>query len=93
MALAQIAAGRYAEAADWAQRLRQRRPEYSLAYLVLAGAYVQLERIEEAQSALEEALRLNPDFSLGGIRLALAAADASLRERIIDGLRKAGLPE
>ena len=93
MAMAHVAAGRYEDAVDWAQRSRQRKPDYPLAYLAVAGTYVQLDRIDEARSALEEALRLNPAYSVSGLRLPLAGADPALRERIIDALRKAGLPE
>jgi tetratricopeptide (TPR) repeat protein len=93
MAMAHIAAGRYEDAVDWAQRLRQRKPEYPVTYLILAGTYVRLERLDEAQSALEEALRLNPGYSLSAVRLALAGANVAFRERTIEALRKAGLPE
>ena len=93
MAVAHVAAGRYEEAENWAQRLRQRKPEYPPTYLILAVTYVRLDRMDEARSALEEALRLNPGWSLSGLKLALASADAALVEDTIDALRKAGLPE
>jgi TolB-like protein/Flp pilus assembly protein TadD len=93
MAMAHVAAGRYEDAVDWARRLRRRKPDFPLTYLILAGSYVWLERIDEARSALEEALRLNPGYSLSGIRVALAGASVDFRERTIDALRKAGLPE
>jgi adenylate cyclase len=93
MAMAHVAAGRYEDAVDWAKRLRRHKPEYPISFLILAGSYVRLERIDEARSALREALRLNPAYSVSGVRLALVGADATLRERIIDALRKAGLPE
>jgi adenylate cyclase len=93
MAMAHAASGRYEEAVDWANRSVQHKPEYPVAYLVLAGSYAALERLDEARSALQEALPLNPAYSLSGLRLALAGADAAYRERIIDALRRAGMPE
>jgi hypothetical protein len=38
-------------------------------------------------------LRLQPEYSLEITRVALSAADPEFRERYIDGIRKAGLPE
>jgi class 3 adenylate cyclase/TolB-like protein/Tfp pilus assembly protein PilF len=93
MALAHATAGRYKDAVDWAQRCHQRRPDWPIAYLVLAATYVQLERIDEARSTLDKALQLNPDYSLSGLRVALSGADAAIAETIIDSLRKAGLKE
>jgi tetratricopeptide (TPR) repeat protein len=93
MSLAHFAAGQYEEALVWAQRSRQEKPEYLFASLALAATYARLERIEEARSALKEVLRLSPGFSLTALRSAMAGGDASLVERVIDSLRKAGLPE
>jgi adenylate cyclase len=93
MVIAHAAAGRGEEAVDWAERLCRRKPDWPTAYLALAATYAGCERIDEARSALREALRLNPDYSLSGLRLAFNTADAAFAERIIDSLRKAGLTE
>jgi tetratricopeptide (TPR) repeat protein len=93
MALAHVCAERYEEAVVWAQRSLQRKPDWAIAHLVLAGAYAQVDRLDEARAALEAALKSNPQFSLSGIQLVLSVADPALLERLIDGLRKAGLKE
>ena len=59
---------RYEEAIRWAQQSLQRRPDWPITYLVLAASYAQLDRIDEAQAAVQELLRLNPDFSLAGFQ-------------------------
>jgi adenylate cyclase len=93
MALAQFAAGRYEEAVEWAQRSLQRKPDSPLACRVLAASYAQLGRVEEARRASDEVSRLTPEFSLSAIRLTFASADPSLRERLVEALRKAGVKE
>jgi adenylate cyclase len=93
MALANVVAERYEEAIQWAQQSLQRRPDWPITYLVLAGSYAGLERMDEAQAAVRELLRLNPDFSLAGVRLFLSAADPTFVERAAESLRKAGLKE
>ena len=92
-AIAHVCAKRYEEAVEWAQRSLQRKPDWPIAHLVLAASYTQLSRLDDAHSALEAALKLNPQFSLSGLRLVLSAPDRPLLERIIDLLRKAGLKE
>jgi adenylate cyclase len=93
LAVAHFAAERYEEAVAWSQRSLQARGDYSLALATLAASFSHLGRIEKAQAAGKELLRLNPEFSLPGLRLFLSAADPVFVERYIDGLRKAGLPE
>jgi tetratricopeptide (TPR) repeat protein len=93
MAFACFVAERYEEALDWARRSLQRRPEWANSYRVLAASYAQLNQPEEARRALDESLRLHPNFSASTWQLVVSGADPSVRERYIDGLRKAGLPE
>jgi adenylate cyclase len=93
IALAHTAARRFEEAIHWAQRSLQRRPDWLLAHLVLAGGYAQLDRSEEARSALQEALQLQPALSLSAIRMMAPGADPAFIELAVDGLRKAGLKE
>ena len=68
-------------------------PEDANFLCLSARALLKLGRLDEAQSALEEALQLLPEYSLENTRASLAAADPEFRERYIDGLRMAGLPE
>jgi hypothetical protein len=67
--------------------------------LVLAAALAQLGRTDEAHSAAEAGLALNPAFTIARARAAWTAISddptflAQLRDEIFEGLRKAGLPE
>jgi adenylate cyclase len=60
----------------------------------LAAAYAQLGRMEEAQAAAAEVLRLQPNYTISGIsRRIFAFKDPKDAKHFFDGLRKAGLPE
>jgi adenylate cyclase len=93
MALAHFTAGQYEHTVEWAQRTLQRKPDLAITYRLLAASYGQLGRIDEAKRALDQALRLTPEFSLSAVRLIAGSADPGFRERLIDSLRKAGLKE
>jgi tetratricopeptide (TPR) repeat protein len=93
MALAHLVAERYEEAIHWAEWSLQRKPDWYISYLILAGAYVFLSRPSEARAAVEEVLRLQPGLSVSGFKLFLSAADPAVFDRLMQGLRKAGLPE
>jgi len=92
-AWAHFAAGRYAEALAEARRAVEMEPRDAMAHRTLAASYAQLGRLEEARSALEEALRLEPDLSLRKVRRQNLASESDFLARWLDGLRKAGLKE
>jgi adenylate cyclase len=93
MALAHDAAERYEDSVRWAQQSIQREPSHPLPYLVLASSYVSLKRLDQARAAVQQLLRLNPAFSLAGLRLILSGADSVFSERAVGSLREAGLKE
>jgi tetratricopeptide (TPR) repeat protein len=93
MAMAHFVAGRYEEAVKWAQQSVQRRADFAMPYRFLAASYAHLGRLDEARTALEEGLRLTPEFSLGSLQLITLGANPDFVGRMTDGLRKAGLPE
>jgi adenylate cyclase len=93
VAIAHFAAGRYQDAIRWARRSLQRKPDYAFPLDILAASLVHLGRVEEARSVVEELLRGTPDHSIATLGLVFGTADADLLERLINGLRKAGLPE
>jgi len=63
------------------------------AHSYLAACYAHMDRMEEAKSHAAEALRLEPNFSV----IHSAAKDPfkrdADRQRLIEGMRKAGLPD
>lgn len=89
------ALGKFEQAVDWARRAL-RHPSGSLnfwTYANLAAALGHLDRKDEAQAAIDELLRLRPDFSPEFIDRTLAWQDDESKSRYLDGLRKAGLPK
>jgi len=64
----------------------------------LAAALARLGRLDEAHSAVNAGLTLNPNFAISHARTLWAARSddptyLAQLEPIFDGLRKAGLPE
>jgi TolB-like protein/Tfp pilus assembly protein PilF len=92
-AVAHLLAARFAEAVDAAQRSLQYAPDRHNTRALLAISYAHLGKIDEAQSELREVLRLQPDYSLTGVRQIFAGMDEEFVERLVAGLHKAGLKE
>jgi TolB-like protein/DNA-binding SARP family transcriptional activator/Flp pilus assembly protein TadD len=89
LAVALYAARRYDEALEANRRLSTRTQYWHLARM--AACCARLERMEEARMYVAEVLRLKPDFHVAGEKLAYKnTADA---EHVLDGMRKAGLPD
>jgi adenylate cyclase len=82
--------GRFAEAA---QALRRMPYPGTWSRARLAACYAQLERKAEAQAAVAEILRLQPDFTTAEyMRNSVLLERAEDRELLREGLIKAGLP-
>jgi TolB-like protein len=60
---------------------------------LLAAAYAQLGRSEDTRKAVAAMLKFKPDCTLHTFAALAADADPRMREHLIDGLRKAGLPD
>jgi len=83
--------GRYEEAIATLKRVLNRNPDFLPAHLDLAIIYSELGREEEARAEVAEILRISPNFSLEVLRQRLPYKDPAVLERILGGLRKAGL--
>jgi hypothetical protein len=64
----------------------------------LCAALAQLDRLQEARSAVKAGLALNPSFSISRARAAWTARSddptyLGQLEPLFEGLRKAGVPE
>ncbi len=92
-AMAHFAARRYEEAVDKSRHSLHHRPDWLLSQGILAASYAQLERMDDARKAREEMSRMHPEFTLTALRALLAAGDPDVAERLLGGLREAGLPE
>jgi adenylate cyclase len=73
------------------KRVLSHYPDHLGAHLILAVAYSQLGREEEARAEAAEALRLNPHYSVEISRQMSPNRDRALMERHIEALRRAGL--
>jgi TolB-like protein/class 3 adenylate cyclase/Tfp pilus assembly protein PilF len=95
---AKLHLGSYEQAVAWFRRSIEANRNYLAANFNLAVALAHLGRGEEAHFAVKAGLALSPTFSISRVRAAWTARSddptymAGL-ERVLDGLRKAGLPE
>jgi adenylate cyclase len=83
--------GRFEEAVSAFKKAIQIAPNNITAHLGLASTYSLMGREREARSEAAEVLRINPKFSLDYYGKILPYKDQSVRDRIVAGLRKAGL--
>src|SRR5262249_24104548 len=93
MAHAKLAQGRPAEALDWVNIALARNGNYSPSHWLRIAALVHLGRLDEARQAVAIFPAKEPRANLEGISRGQHARDPHRIAVVIDGLRKAGLPE
>jgi tetratricopeptide (TPR) repeat protein len=84
---------RYDDAIAAYRRTISRNPDFFYPHIHLAAAYAQLGRMEEAKAEAAEALRMDPSFSVQRVAQRLPYKDPAALARLVDSMRKAGLPE
>jgi tetratricopeptide (TPR) repeat protein len=89
---AALAAERYEEAVEFTIRAAESNPEFPDIYAVRSAAEGQLGRVDAARSTLGELLRRMPALTVADERLDRPFTRAADRERLLSGLREAGLP-
>ena len=92
-AFAHFQMGNYEEAADYAASAISLRPGHAYPYRVLAASSALAGDQKRATAALAEMLELTPGLNIAAATMQTVYARDNDRERFIDGLRKAGLPE
>jgi adenylate cyclase len=83
--------GRYEDAIDAFQEGLRRNPSAQSQRMFLAASYAEAGRLPEAEWEVAELLTLDPDFSLAQVPEVAPFKDPEPLERLLDGLRKAGL--
>jgi tetratricopeptide (TPR) repeat protein len=93
---AKLHLGRDEEAVAWFRRAVDTNRNYPLTHFFLAAALAQLGRLHEARAAVQAGLGLDPAFTISRYRAGEPSDNPTFldgRERIYDGMRKAGVPE
>jgi TolB-like protein/Flp pilus assembly protein TadD len=85
--------GRYEEAIAQLKKAINRAPDSLYPHIGLAATYSLAGRDEEARAEASEVLRIQPKFSLESLAKRVAYKNKADIDRLIDALRKAGLPE
>jgi adenylate cyclase len=90
MGLALVELRRFDEAIALGKKALRQNPFYSGAYRCLASAFAHLGRDAEAREAAARVLETDPAFTISAW---IARGGQSNAKLLIEGLRKAGLPE
>ncbi len=84
---------RYREAIKAFKQGIANNPASERLHVWLAAAYARVGEMDEAEWEVDQILMLNPEFSIQRMQQALPFKDPIHLERLVDGLRTAGLPE
>jgi TolB-like protein/class 3 adenylate cyclase len=94
--LAKLYLGSDEEAVAWYRRAVESNRNLPNAHFYLAAALAHLGRTNEAQAAAAAGLAINPTYTIEGFRAAAWSDNPAFlaqRERVYEGMRKAGVPE
>ena len=92
VALGELVRGNYQQAIDWAVRSDQRWADVARTLLILAAAAGLADDDQTAKRTAERMLASYPDFRIRGFGN-WPFKDPESAERLVEGLRLAGLPE
>jgi TolB-like protein/Flp pilus assembly protein TadD len=93
---AKVHLGANEEAVEWLRRSIEANRNLPMAHFFLAAALGNLGKLDEARAETQAGLALNPNFSVHGFRVGAESNNPiflTQRERLLEGVRKAGLPE
>jgi tetratricopeptide (TPR) repeat protein len=92
-ACAYLFLGQFDAAIDWGRRAVEGNPQYTPSYRQLAAALAHGGHLDEARNVIARLRALVPDVSLATLPERTIFKHSGRLEFILDGLRKAGLPE
>ena len=92
-ALAHLCAGRFDEAAPWAEKALRDLPSFLIAVCIIAASHAFAGRRDEARRAMRNLRRLDPELRLSNLKDWLLFHRPEYLVALTEGLRRAGLPE
>jgi len=92
-ASAHFFAGRYAEAASWAEAAVREQPNHLIGQCILAASSALGGRLTRARNALTLLCQFEPTLRLSNLKDLFPFKRREDLARLAEGLRKAGLPE
>jgi adenylate cyclase len=93
IAVAHLAARRFEQAIEWADRTLHDQPRMAAAIRVKIAANAHLGRLDEARAELNRVLAIDPKLTIAGFREYAHFQASEVLELFVTGLRLAGLPE
>jgi len=93
LAFAYLLMDRHQDAIAAAKEAIRIDPDYIYSYFAMAVTYAELDRLDEAHEAAQNVLRIEPKGSVDSFRRSQPFRDEEVLNRMIEALRKAGLPE
>jgi adenylate cyclase len=93
MGFALFIAGRYQEAVECTEKALRENSSVPGIYRLRAACLSQLDRVDEAKTALADFLRLVPDANVASTKAQIPLKRSEDLERYVEALRRAGLPD
>jgi TolB-like protein len=95
--LSKLSLDQFAEAALWFRRAIETNRNYAWLHIRLASALVELDDLEAARAAVQQALALDPNMNVSRLRAKFGppanSTVSAKRGRFLDSLLRAGMPE
>ena len=85
--------GNYEKAIEFLEKAQTRNENAIPIKIVLAASYVNVDRIDDAEWAVDQIMMLNPQTTLSHQETTSVLIDPELKAKTLEDLRKAGLPE
>ncbi|MBV8317882.1 MAG: tetratricopeptide repeat protein [Planctomycetaceae bacterium] len=92
-AIAHLAARRFEQAIEWADRALQGQPRFASAMRAKVASLAHLGRLDEARAELSRVPAIGPKLTIAGYREYARSFAPEVLELYVAGMRLAGLPE
>jgi tetratricopeptide (TPR) repeat protein len=93
MALAYYVRGQFDDATSWARKAAVNNPRSAMTLRFLAASLAKAGQQEQAREVVKELLKIERDLTISKWKTRHVHRDPAITNKLVDGLRLAGLPE